>query len=258
MLMSGLIGHRGARLLAPENTCSGMKAAAQHHIEWIEADVMLTSDLVPIIFHDHNLQRVTCQKGATDQHTWAQLKAIHVQPPRGSSWPMDTIPSLAEWLDAARTLGVGLNLEIKPSQPKLADITARLMLEVLQDYQDIPIVISSFNGAALETCLKTVPTYPRARLWDQLPGHWAHDARRLGVSAINLNDFKLRRHHVQQLKSHGLECYVYTVNNPARAHKLYQWGVSGIFTDRPDLMQETPFSRYSHIRQALSTHDPIQ
>lgn len=257
MLMSGLIGHRGARQLAPENTLSGMSAAIDHQIEWIEADVMLTSDHVPIIFHDHHLQRVTRHKGTTDQQTWAQLQAIQVQPPYGSHWPADTIPSLVQWLSTARTLGVGLNLEIKPSQPKLAKLTARLMLEVLKDFPDLPIVISSFNGAALDTCLNIAPTYPRARLWDQLPTHWAEDARRLGVSAINLNNFKLRRYQVEQLKAQGLECYVYTVNRPVRAQKLYQWGVSGIFTDRPDLMQETAFSRSSHIRQALDVNHSI-
>lgn len=255
MLMSGLIGHRGARQLAPENTCSGISAAIEHHVQWIEADVMLTSDKVPIIFHDHQLQRVTRQKGITDQQTWAKLQTIQVQPPHGSRWPADTIPSLVQWLNTARTLGVGLNLEIKPSQPQYANLTARLMLEVLKDFPDLPIVISSFNGAALATCLNLAPTYPRARLWDQLPSNWADDARRLGVSAINLNNFKLRRHQVEQLKAQGLECYVYTVNRRSRAQKLHQWGVSGIFTDRPDLMQDTAFNHRSHIRRALDA-DP--
>ena len=54
-----LIAHRGASLLAPENTLVAFKLAKTHNAHWIECDVTLTQDGVPIIFHDKTLKRQT-------------------------------------------------------------------------------------------------------------------------------------------------------------------------------------------------------
>ena len=35
----------------------------------------------------------------------------------------------------------------------------------------------------------------------------------------------------------GLECYVWTVNEPAQMDRLVEWGVNGIITDRPGLLR---------------------
>ena len=52
MLMSLVIAHRGAKGVAPENTLRAIQLAADQGAEWVELDVMLTADEVPIIFHD--------------------------------------------------------------------------------------------------------------------------------------------------------------------------------------------------------------
>ena len=58
-----IIGHRGACGYAPENTLESISTAADMGIDWVELDVKLTSDDVPIIFHDDNLERVTSGSG---------------------------------------------------------------------------------------------------------------------------------------------------------------------------------------------------
>ena len=55
----GIIGaHRGSRTLRPENTLSSLKKSIGH-CDFIEVDVQLSSDKVPIIMHDETLKRTT-------------------------------------------------------------------------------------------------------------------------------------------------------------------------------------------------------
>ena len=47
-----IIGHRGARAYAPENTISGYKAALEQQVDCIDVDVVVTRDMVLLAYHD--------------------------------------------------------------------------------------------------------------------------------------------------------------------------------------------------------------
>ncbi|MCE9506999.1 MAG: glycerophosphoryl diester phosphodiesterase, partial [Alphaproteobacteria bacterium] len=78
LIIPKVIGHRGAKAYAPENTLASIHTAADLGIEWVEIDVKLTKDGVPIIFHDDELNRCTNGSGLvveTDFKTIAELDA---------------------------------------------------------------------------------------------------------------------------------------------------------------------------------------
>jgi glycerophosphoryl diester phosphodiesterase len=50
-----VIGHRGAKDIAPENTIAAMRAAKAVGTTCVEVDVMLTKDGVPVIHHDNTV-----------------------------------------------------------------------------------------------------------------------------------------------------------------------------------------------------------
>src|SRR6185369_9836423 len=47
-----VIGHRGAMAYAPENTLASFREARRRGARWVEIDVKLTADRVPILMHD--------------------------------------------------------------------------------------------------------------------------------------------------------------------------------------------------------------
>ncbi|MDP3239195.1 MAG: glycerophosphodiester phosphodiesterase family protein, partial [Reyranella sp.] len=54
-----VIGHRGAMAYAPENTLESFREARRRGAAWVEIDVKLTADGVPIVLHDSSLKRTT-------------------------------------------------------------------------------------------------------------------------------------------------------------------------------------------------------
>ena len=63
-----LIGHRGVRGLAPENTLQSI-----NHFKWIEVDVKISKDNIPFLLHDNNLERTTSGKGSPLNYRYNEL-----------------------------------------------------------------------------------------------------------------------------------------------------------------------------------------
>src|SRR5262245_32223261 len=88
------IAHRGYHDLNKacwENTLSAFAAAIEKNFT-IECDVHLSSDGVPVVFHDHELKRLTGTDGYLRQRTAGELRALRV----GGTG--DHVPTLAEML----------------------------------------------------------------------------------------------------------------------------------------------------------------
>ena len=58
-----LVAHRGLQSRFPENTLLALKKAIDSGAKYIELDVQFSADCLPIIYHDHDLQRVSGIKG---------------------------------------------------------------------------------------------------------------------------------------------------------------------------------------------------
>ena len=73
-----LVAHRGYAACYPENTLLALAAAVEAGAHYLEFDVLLTADKVPVLFHDRDLQRMCGQSGAVHDYTLAQLQTFSV------------------------------------------------------------------------------------------------------------------------------------------------------------------------------------
>lgn len=73
-----LVAHRGYPRRYPENTLIGIEAAIQAGARYIEVDVQLSADHVPVLFHDRTLDRLCRAPGTIHEFTREQLKDFHV------------------------------------------------------------------------------------------------------------------------------------------------------------------------------------
>lgn len=67
-------GHRGCACEYPENSIAAMEEGLRKKVDYLEIDVQLTKDGVPVIFHDTRLEEKTPLKGYVHDVTFAQMK----------------------------------------------------------------------------------------------------------------------------------------------------------------------------------------
>ncbi|MFO0291718.1 MAG: glycerophosphodiester phosphodiesterase family protein [Rhodospirillales bacterium] len=232
-----IIGHRGARTNAPENTLAGLRRAHEEGATWVEFDVKLTRDAIPVLIHDETLERTTDGRGAVREMTLAELGRVDAGCPAvfGDRFRGARIPTLEESLALLRDLGMGFNLEVKPC-PGLEAETSRAALAVVARVWPagaaVP-VISSFKRAALEAARLAAPDLPRGYLAERLEGDWLGEARALGCATLHPGFRDLTRAQVETAHAAGLPVLAWTVNDPARAVELRGWGVDSLITDVP-------------------------
>lgn len=93
-----ICAHRGFARLYPENTLASVRAALELGVKWVEIDVQLTSDAVPVVYHDVDLRRVSGLRGDIRKLRWAQVRRLPAPETRrfGSRFKNERIASLAQ------------------------------------------------------------------------------------------------------------------------------------------------------------------
>jgi glycerophosphoryl diester phosphodiesterase len=239
-----LIGHRGAAAYAPENTLDSIHTAADMGLEWIECDVKLTSDGVPILFHDDTLDRTTNGAGPVSQASLERIRSLDVGSWYGESFGQALVPTLEEAISVLIERGLGLNLEIKPC-PGREKETAEAALDILAQYWDDhdKLLISSFQHVSLETAADMAHDWNRGLLTGEtFPENWKEMADYLDVSAIIADCNHLTREQAEDIMDGGYALGTYTVNDPQKARLLQSWGVDSMISDCPDVIMDNLFS----------------
>ena len=73
-----LVAHRGYARRFPENTLEALSAALTAGACYIEFDIQMTADLVPVLLHDADLERTAGRPERLQDLTWSQLSSIDV------------------------------------------------------------------------------------------------------------------------------------------------------------------------------------
>lgn len=231
-----VIAHRGAAALAPENTLAAFRRAAELGARWVELDCQLTADKVPVVIHDLRLGRTTSGRGPVCRRSLAELRGLDAGSWFASGFSAERVPTLAEALTEIARLGLGVNIEIKPSRGQEVE-TARLALRTAAEVWPAtapPPLVSSFARDALATARAECPDWPRGLLAIALPRDWRMALADLGCATINLDHHRLNAERVAMICQTGYAVLAYTVNDPGRAQDLWRWGVSSVFTDDPE------------------------
>ncbi len=236
-----IIGHRGCAGYAPENTLEAIHTAADMGIEWVELDVKLTKDGVPIIFHDDKLDRTTNGTGAVAEATYAEIQELDAGSWFSESFWGVKIPTLEEAIEALMERSLGLNLEIKPCAGREIE-TAEVALDMLAQYWDDHenLLISSFSHVSLEVAHDMAEDWHRGLCikGEEWPENWAEVAKYLEVSTINIDGNVVSESQIRDALATEKSVLAFTINDPMRARMLQEWGVTGFFSDEPDVIMD--------------------
>lgn len=135
-----------------ENTLSATRAAVDHNYN-IEVDLHISSDGVPIVFHDITLDRLTRERGSVRQKTIHELQQMKIMDTQ------DTIPSLVEFLNLVDGK-VAVVLELKGHEiPQRDQGFVGAVAEALSNYKG-RAAIMSFDHHLLQDARKIAPHLP--------------------------------------------------------------------------------------------------
>lgn len=221
-----VIGHRGARGHAPENTLQALEAGIRLGADGLECDVQLHPDGKLYLLHDLRVDRTTNGHGA-----FAQLSAVELR--RLDAGGGQQIPTLDEALDLVGRR-VRLNVELK-SFGATAEAVAKTLLErVRAGWSARQFLVSSFHLPELRRFRQQAPEIPVAALVCGVPLDGAACATELGAETLNIDAEFADPGLITDARGRGLQVYAYTVNQVEDMRRLQGLGVTGVFTDYPE------------------------
>jgi glycerophosphoryl diester phosphodiesterase len=221
-----VIGHRGARGHAPENTLLALDTGIRLGADWLEFDVQLHESGALLLFHDLTLERTTNGRGLLAAQPFEALRQL-------DAGQGQQIPTLEEALELIEQRA-GVNIELKT-----ADGTAEAVAGVVRNYVAAgwpaeKFLVSSFHLPELWEFKQLAPEIPVGALVGGVPLDWAACAIELGAASLNLSSEFVDPRLITDAHAHGIKVYVYTVNDPAEMRMLQALGVDGVFSDYPE------------------------
>jgi glycerophosphoryl diester phosphodiesterase len=215
------VAHRGYHDLNREvweNTLSAFSRAVEAGFA-IECDVQLSADSVPVVFHDHDLERLCGIKGDIREKTAAELGLMSV------GGTKDKVPTLKRMLDLVAGK-VPLVIEIKGRQGEGEDDGfAETVLDVLEGYQG-KVALMSFDHHILRALKQAGCPYPLGltAMGDKPEEFFAHDeAMQLGLDFISYHYPHLPNSFITAQRAAGIPVITWTVRDEKGREHTYKY-----------------------------------
>lgn len=230
-----VMGHRGVAALAPENTLAGLRTAARLGLSWVEFDVMLTRDAVPILFHDETLRRTTGHPGRMAETDYATVKGLDAGAWFHPDFAGAPVPSLEQALEVLLAEGLRPNVEIKPTPGRDVETVERTVavLKALWPTDRPPPLLSSYSTMSVAAARALAPGWPRALVVDGVPVKWRRMLEALGCACFYVHHRRGSETLFRQVHAAGYAVGCFTVNRERRARTLFERGADCLITDDP-------------------------
>ena len=221
-----MVAHRGVSGLEPENTVAAFVAAGNRSYYGVESDIYRTADGRFVVNHDGNAKRVGGVDMDMETSTLEELQQIVLFDVDGTKGRPDLrLPSLENYISVCRRYGKYCVLELKSV---FTEEETRRILEIVDpyDYRDHVIFIS-FHYEDLQKVRALAPDQPCQFLTgdnsDELIARLAADRMDIDIAHPSLT-----RERVEAMHKAGLKVNCWTVDDPARAAELVDFGVDFI------------------------------
>jgi glycerophosphoryl diester phosphodiesterase len=226
-----VLGHRGARHAAPENSMAAFDLAMDEGADGVEFDVRLDGSGRVIVLHDPTPARVTqgAEHQAVESMTATEVDALDV----GGG---QRIPLLDAVLDWARARNAAVNVEVKSDVSNQLRLVRRVA-EILAADDDAPerVLLSSFHPGFVAGLSRRLPSVAVAWLIHDRQRFLRHMPMRrfVGPAAVHPQATMITARTLRRWKAAGLTVNTWTVNDPNEARRLAALGVDALISDAP-------------------------
>jgi len=235
-----LLGHRGAAAEAPANTVASFRRALEVGADGVELDVHLTRDRQVVVIHDETVDSVTGASGRVREMTLAEIQALDAGSYRGAAFAGERIPSLEEALDALGTQAL-VNIELKGTSLAADGLERQVVRIVRARHMAGRVIVSSFNPIRLWRLRWLAPEIPRGMLHGPDTPIFVRQLWFLPLvqpDALHPQNTLVDEAYMRRARRWGVRVNVWTVDDPAEAHRLLALGVDGLITNDPRTLRE--------------------
>ena len=212
-----MLGHRGARLYAPENTLPAFDLALQHGADGFEFDVRLTRDRHTVICHDPKLNRLTVRR-QTLRRLRESCKEVD-----------DYAPSLDDVLDRYKDSFLNIEVKVRGIELIVAEAVKRVRPRDYFISSFLPGVVRKLHQVDGDLVLGALAqTRWQLHRWPRLPVQYVVPHYRLLTERL-----------VEKIHAAGKRVVTWTVNDPRKMVRAAKMGVDGIISDDTKLLVKT-------------------
>jgi len=221
---ANVIAHRGYWQASgsAQNSIAALTLASDINVYGSEFDVHLTSDDIPVIYHDGKIDSIDIQRSP-----YSAIKDLKL--PNGES-----LPTLREYLEAAKCTSIQLILEIKPhATPERNRKAADIAVELVKEKQLLHRTeFITFNLDAGRELIRIAPGSDVYYLNGDLQ---PQALKTIGFAGLDYNYGVMQKHPewFREAKTLGLKINVWTVNDTTVMREMLDMGADFITTDKP-------------------------
>ena len=236
-----LIGHRGVKNLCPENTIESINKAFDLGLKFVEIDVKISQDGIPILLHDDTIDRTTGGEGLVSKLNYKYLQTLDAGKHFYGRKTNNLIPKLSDVLKLCKKRNGNLNIELKPNKG-LEKRNILKILELTKDNNDIDIFYSSFDLTSFKEISRVAPNTHRSFLLDTFINYSVEDLisilKQNNANICGLNINIISNDLIKKIKNNNILITVYSDKNikVEEAKGCYEIGIDSIFVDDPTKM----------------------
>ena len=233
-----LIGHRGVKDLCPENTLESILKAFDLGLSFVEIDVKISKDRVPILLHDDTLDRTTNGSGLAIDYDYENIKKLDA----GKFFYKENtnifVPKLEDILSLCTNYNGNLNIELKPNK-KFEKENVYQIYKITKNINQIDIFFSSFDMISILEISKLYPQSIRSFLLDDFKEYNIDDLISISINhdlkICGLNIDLVTSDIIKKIKESNMAITVYSDKNinSSSANDIFSIGVDSIFVDNP-------------------------
>lgn len=247
-----LFAHRGGSGLAPENTLAAFDRAAALGVDGLELDVRLTRDGAVVVHHDPSLDRTTNVQGLVESRTADELARVdagyrftRVSPGGEQSYPFRGqdigVPTLETVLRRYRDHRI--IIELKLNEPALAFAVLDVVRKTDADER---VCLGAVGRRVLRAARARAPHIATSAAREEVRWALYRSWVRWPVTRVAYHGYQVPElagatrvvspRFIAVAHDAGLSVQVWTVDDPADARRLVDWGADALISDRPDVL----------------------
>lgn len=218
-----VMAHRGSSVRALENSKEAIMLAVDEGAKYVELDVVLSRDKVPVVFHDLNVKRLAGEDRLVSDMDLDELSKLKLRSANGKEGKIST---LAEIVESVGDKAV-LNVELKPNKYNVDELVNSVE-SVLKGKSNH--MVCSLNSAALKEYKLLNPKRKAGLIMAVAFGNYE---KADFLDFYSIEESFVNKKVVDKIHDAGKRVFVWTVNDLDDIGRYFDMRVDGIITDYP-------------------------